>query len=153
LQLRYCLRGDLAVLVLPAPSASRRADGLWRHSCFELFVRGAGGDAYTEFNFAPSGAWALYRFRAYRQPEACVADAPAPAIEVRRDRNMFELQACLSPVVLPAAEILQIGVSAVIEAADGPLSYWALAHPADRPDFHHPDAFTLALPMDGARRN
>ena len=23
---------------------------------------------------------------------------------------------------------------------------WALAHPAGRPDFHHPDAFTLALP-------
>jgi hypothetical protein len=153
LQLRYRLRGNLGALVLPAPSVPRRADGLWRHSCFELFVRAAGHDAYTEFNFAPSGAWALYRFRAYRQPEALAAEAPAPAISVRRDAQVYELSARLSPATLPAAAVLQLGVSAVIEAADGGLSYWALAHPADRPDFHHPDAFTLLLPMDGTPRN
>ena len=30
-----------------------------------------------------------------------------------------------------------IGLTAVIETADGQLSYWALQHPAARPDFHH----------------
>lgn len=153
LQLRYRLRGDLAALVLPAPSVPCRADGLWRHSCFELFVRAAGQDAYTEFNFAPSGAWALYRFRAYRQPEILAADPAAPAISVRRDAQVYELSARLELATLPAAAVLRLAVSAVIEAADGGLSYWALAHPADRPDFHHPDGFTLTLPMDGAPRN
>ena len=33
----------------------------------------------------------------------------------------------------------RIGLSAVIETTDGALSYWALAHPAEKPDFHHPD--------------
>lgn len=41
---------------------------------------------------------------------------------------------------------LQIGLSAVIEEMDGTKSYWALAHPAGKPDFHHPDCFTLELP-------
>ncbi len=153
LLLNYCLRGELPALALPAPSVPRRADGLWRHSCFELFVRGAGGDAYTEFNFAPSRAWALYRFRAYREPAAPAADAIAPAIEVQRDAQLFELRVRLSRAVLPAASVLQLGVAAVIETADGQLSYWALAHPAGKPDFHHADAFTLTLPMDGARQN
>jgi hypothetical protein len=153
LQLRYRLRGDLGALVLPVPSAPCRKDGLWQHSCFELFVCAAGQDAYTEFNFAPSGAWALYRFRAYRQPEPMAADVPAPAISVQRDAQLYELSARLDPATLPAAAVLQLGVSAVIEAADGGLSYWALTHPADRPDFHHPDAFTLLLPMDGTPRN
>ena len=35
---------------------------------------------------------------------------------------------------------------AVIEAVDGSVSYWALAHPAGKPDFHHPDGFALQLP-------
>jgi hypothetical protein len=39
-------------------------------------------------------------------------------------------------------------ITAVIEEADGTKSYWALAHPAEKPDFHHPDGFTLQLPAE-----
>jgi hypothetical protein len=50
-------------------------------------------------------------------------------------------------VQVPAGEAdWEVGLSAVIEAADGALSYWALRHPAGRPDFHHPDCFALDLP-------
>jgi hypothetical protein len=38
------------------------------------------------------------------------------------------------------------GVAAVIEEADGAKSYWALAHPPGKPDFHHRDCFQLELP-------
>lgn len=40
----------------------------------------------------------------------------------------------------------EIAISAVIEEADGAKSYWALVHPSDKPDFHHPDSFVLELP-------
>jgi hypothetical protein len=40
----------------------------------------------------------------------------------------------------------RLGLSAVIEAVDGAMSYWALAHPSAKPDFHHPDSFVLDLP-------
>ena len=42
------------------------------------------------------------------------------------------------------------GLSAVIETIDGAISYWALAHPAEKPDFHHPDSFVLTLPESSA---
>ena len=35
--------------------------------------------------------------------------------------------------------------AAVVEETDGRLSYWALTHPAERPDFHHRDGFVLVL--------
>jgi hypothetical protein len=38
-----------------------------------------------------------------------------------------------------------IGLSAVVEATDGSLSYWALAHAPGRPDFHHAHSFGLEL--------
>jgi hypothetical protein len=33
----------------------------------------------------------------------------------------------------------------VIEDIGGGRSYWALAHPAGKPDFHHADGFTIEL--------
>ena len=36
-------------------------------------------------------------------------------------------------------------VSAVIEETDGTRSFWSLAHPPGKPDFHHRDSFALEL--------
>jgi hypothetical protein len=38
---------------------------------------------------------------------------------------------------------LHLGLSAVLEEANGRKSYWALAHPPGKADFHHADCFTL----------
>ena len=41
---------------------------------------------------------------------------------------------------------LKLAVCAVIEEMKGQLSYWALTHPGERPDFHHPGGFVLDIP-------
>jgi hypothetical protein len=74
----------------------------------------------------------------------------APEIIVRRAPDRLELDAVVRLDRLPAIQpgtLLRIGLSAVIEANDGTLSYWALNHPAAKPDFHHPDSFLLELPF------
>ena len=53
--------------------------------------------------------------------------------------------------VLLTADILQVGparasLAAVIEEEDGAKSYWALAHPPGKSDFHHTDCFVARLP-------
>jgi hypothetical protein len=49
-------------------------------------------------------------------------------------------------VAVPADKTWQLGLSAVLEEADGTKSYWALAHPpGDKPDFHHADCFAAQL--------
>ena len=40
---------------------------------------------------------------------------------------------------------LRLALAAVLEDQQGALSYWALAHPPGKPDFHHPVGFTLEL--------
>jgi hypothetical protein len=35
----------------------------------------------------------------------------------------------------------------VIEETSGGKSYWALAHPPGKPDFHHADGFVYELPV------
>src|SRR5690554_2589078 len=69
LRLSYRLVGD-AQRVIAAPPLpgvpARRRDELWRGTCCELFLRHADDAAYREYNFAPNGDWAAYRFSGYR---------------------------------------------------------------------------------------
>jgi hypothetical protein len=144
LKLRYVLRGDMSQVRLPPATASARADELWRHTCFEAFVGTPGSKAYFEFNLAPSMQWAAYRFDGYREGMDR-ADVGAPQVEVQRGDDRFELRA-----VLDLREIAdtpwRVGLTAVVEEANGGVSYWALRHPVGRPDFHNADCFALELP-------
>jgi hypothetical protein len=145
-RLRFTLRCPIARLSIPAPQISGPADGLWRHTCFEAFVGTEHGSAYQEFNFSPSGQWAVYSFSAERLRDGQVENKLsriAPWLNTtQRDDHTLELEAWLPAQALaavPASGHLRIGLSAVIESRDGQLSYWALNHPRDQPDFHHAD--------------
>lgn len=146
LHLVYSLKASQSKLRIPATVPAVRAEELWRHTCFEVFVRRAGEKGYVEFNFSPSGEWAAYRFRSYRKAGASLDEIPPPEMRVRQTARRLEVEAVINPRPLLAPNgQLQLGVSAVIEATDGALSYWALQHPSEKPDFHHPDSFAISL--------
>jgi hypothetical protein len=46
---------------------------------------------------------------------------------------------------LPRDASWRLALSAVIEETNGNKSYWALAHPSGKPDFHHKDGFAYEL--------
>ncbi|NMG53830.1 DOMON-like domain-containing protein [Aromatoleum aromaticum] len=149
LGLRYRLHGDLARLRIPSPRPVARVDGLWAHTCFECFVAAPGTGAYREFNFSPSGEWAAYAFRAYRErdDEAVPAPAAVACIVTHATGGRLELDVHLHAATLPAGNIddLQLGLTAIIEDTDGKCSYWALRHPGPAPDFHLRDSFALTI--------
>lgn len=151
LRIRYRLLGDLSRIRLPVGAAPGRADGLWRHTCFEAFLAGEDFPHYREFNFSPDGRWQAYAFAAYRDGGAMAVDA-APMIAQVTGADGLELEARLPGALLPAGRRLRLGLSAVIEDADGLLCYWALRHAPGKPDFHHPDTFALDfhLPLPSA---
>jgi hypothetical protein len=139
--LSYVVSGRIGDLRMPPVVAPARTDELWRHTCFEAFVRPSPGPAYCEFNFSPSTQWAAYGFDSYRSGMRVAAEIGAPRIEVRSSADSYTLQAALElgELSLP----WRIGLSAVLEETNGRKSYWALAHPPGKPDFHHSDCFTL----------
>lgn len=148
LRLAYAVNGDVGSLRIPPRSAPVRTDGLWQHTCFEVFLRAPDSIPYCEYNLAPSTEWAAYRFSAYREGSVPL-DVPAPRITVRADASLLMLEALMDVstlALLPEKLPWQLAVSAVIEENSGRLSYWALAHAGSKPDFHQPDCFTLRLP-------
>jgi hypothetical protein len=143
--LRYCLPGRPDSLMLPPPCPPGPADNLWQHTCCELFVATGDDKRYREFNFSPSSLWAVYDFSDCRKRDTGYTPPDAPRITMQYMADRVELTAELGPALLPAGNTLQLGLSAVIEAADGSKSYWALAHCAAQPDFHLRQSFTLTL--------
>ena len=137
----YDLTGDMARIRLPESRPAERAEGLWTTTCLEAFIRAADGTAYYEFNFSPSGRWAAYRFDSERKGMVDL-EGYDPATRFERTADGARLTA---EIPLPADAVGPVGLSAVIEDEARETTYWGLAHPSAKPDFHAPGAFVLTL--------
>lgn len=148
LAVRFVLEADMSQIVLPRTRTPGRADELWRHTCFEVFVGLPENEAYCELNFSPSGEWAIYGFVGYRRGMAPIEVRRPPRIAMRPTPRGMVLEAVTYLEELPGPKpgsTLRAGVAAVIEEKDERLTYWALTHPAALPDFHHRLGFVLQV--------
>lgn len=167
LSLSYLLRGDLAAVLLPVPTATpARRDQLWERTCFECFLGVKQTQGYWEFNLSPTGDWNVYCFQGYRQGMSRELSLNSLPVQTQHLGNQF----CLSleidlarlhrgaiagiggatPAGQESAAVLaqlplEVGITAVIQAAAGDLSYWALTHCGPEPDFHRRESFSLQL--------
>lgn len=157
LRVQYVLEGDLQRVRIPPPVAGGgRTDKLWAHTCFEAFIGVPDSPRYLELNFSPSGQWAAYRFDAYREGMT-PAPIPAPRLALRliEERLELDVEAHLDGSLFspapgsqgPGPRRLRLALATVVEDREGSLSYWAARHPPGRPDFHHPESFSLALAL------
>jgi hypothetical protein len=151
LVLSYIVTGKMSDVRMPPYMTAARRDELWRHTCFEAFVRASSSAEYYEFNFAPSKQWAAYRFSSYRSGGCVAREISATPIEVQSSLDCCILQASLDLdrlSALPRKDLWHLGLSALIEDTSGRKSYWALAHPPGKPDFHHTDCFAHEFSPD-----
>jgi hypothetical protein len=148
LSLRYSLWGDMSRIRVAAAVAGTelpgRTDGLWKHTCFEAFIRpDPSQDEYYELNFSAAKQWAAYRFTAYRAGMAPLELPGAPEISVRQTLQNLELEVAVKlPFELSRPAI---AVAAVVEEDSGRLCYWSARHPPGKPDFHHADGYVIEL--------
>lgn len=138
---------------------SARADGLWKRTCMEVFVRRAPesgqaceSDPYFELNAEPPqplAHWQVYRFDSYRRastpPEAegvCLTSVSARWLGDAPESRAWklELEAQLPPEAAewPAWEIFP---AAIVQGVDRPSgkfyeAFWASGHADGQPDFH-----------------
>ena len=143
LTLRWKVEGA-GQIILPPFAGRARTDGLWQTTCFELFVKGPGAAGYAEFNLSPSERWAAYDFAGYREG---MTDRPVPRAPVctpRRGGSVLIFDAAIPAAALPPPP-WEYGLTAVIEEAVGQKSFWAIAHPPEKPDFHDPACMAAQL--------
>ena len=143
LNLWFEVSAPISRFVVPPLSVTPvRCDNLWRSTCFECFLKGDGEEAYQEWNFSPSGDWAAYDFTGRREGMGETPLANPPYIRIEDNLTWWSLGATFT---VEAGRRWALGLSAVIEEANGVRSYWALAHGGEKPDFHDPACFTGRL--------
>lgn len=147
LKLEYCVTGAIDQVRWPEWKGVRQGDRLWEHSCFEAFVGLVDEGGYIELNFSTSGEWAGYRFDAYREGMHAIEGALATGGRSFSDGEMRVRRTVRLPEIATGGD-WRLGLSAIIEETDGGKSYWALAHPPGKPDFHDTICFAgrLAAP-------
>lgn len=136
-------------LVVPPFAGKGRTDDLWQTTCFELYLKPLGGEAYCELNLSPSERWNAYDFDGYR---AGMRERPfphEPECTIRLGSSFAIFDAAIPLAGLPDQDCA-MGLSAILEEQGGVKSYWALAHPEGKPDFHAPACFAVALAAPGA---
>lgn len=152
LQLVYRWRDWSVAPIVPARAVNpQRRDELWRTTCAEIFVALDDepyiGGPYLEFNFSPTGDWAAYRFDSTRTNMRAHVwrGNEAPRVSLAASSEALTLEVLL-PLAALSAGVHRVAYASVAQTSHG-LSYWALTHPTDRPDFHHPQSFAALLEL------
>lgn len=143
LRIRWRIEGAQD-LVVPPFAGRGRADELWKTTCFELFLRPEGQEPYVELNLSPSERWAAYAFSSYREGMKERPASREPDCTMRLGSSFAIFDAAIPHDVLPELPAT-VNYACVLEEAGGAISYWAVDHPAAKPDFHDPACFTAVL--------
>ncbi len=148
LTIHYALAGKIEDIFLSPPSDKpTRKDELWKTTCLEFFLAVKDLPQYWEFNLSPSGDWNIYHMDAYRRigfrEETSIQQLQ---FEMRKHTNDFLLNVAvdLNPVIR-VGQVLEVGVTTVIQTKEGGETYWALTHPAPEADFHLRESFILQM--------
>lgn len=145
LLLKYQISGDRSKLMIPRLEEPVRADNLWKSTCLEMFLLQPDSGSYCEYNFSPSSQWAAYAFSDYRSGMEELPLGLEPDIQLHETENGIEIDVVINVDENWISSGNYVGISAVVKALDGSVSYWALAHPEGSPDFHHRDCFVHEL--------
>lgn len=120
-----------AALRLPGPAVPKRTEGLWEHTCFELFLMEPASGTYFEFNFSPSGQWAAYRFDSYRAGRRDLEVTPPRILTGDPAQFSLAMEAHLHSLGLDAGSIRRLA--------------------EESPPTPEPERFTLSAILDDPR--
>jgi hypothetical protein len=150
LYISYKLSGDLSSIDLGEgkPHHSRVLK-LWEKTCFELFIQNSKKE-YVEFNFSPVFEWNSFYFEKKGDPLKEFQKMDGVKLDILLSLDVFHLIVEIDKKKFPVNFFdksengvfhLSAGITGVVKEKSGRLSYWALEHADQRPNFHHPDSF------------
>ena len=148
LAVHYSLTGEIENVLLPKISPlPTRKDELWTATCFEFFLGVADHPQYWEFNMSCSGDWNVYSMDAYRRVgfrEETSIQRLQFEVQNKTDWLLVDVIVDLNSII-QKEDLIQAGISSIIQTRDRNETYWALAHPNPQADFHLRQSFTLQL--------
>lgn len=135
---------DQKVILQDIKSNPSRVIGLWNQTCFEFFLKCQSTGQYIEFNISPSHDWNIFHFSKLGDELNELSEIQSLIIQSEYKDSSFTILFKADLRNLPNSfnqiSDLYISTTAVINIEDT-LSYWAIKHTDDRPNFHHPESY------------
>jgi hypothetical protein len=141
LYLSFSVKGDIKNYIFPSPSTVKRADELWKGTCFELFLAHANTKEYYEFNISPSLAWNFYSLKDYRSLPHEVQLRTEPTIQTYKEKNIYTIEYKLEEFYFESFE--SYNLTAILLSQTKERTFWSSKQMKGTPDFHNRDYFLL----------
>lgn len=143
LSLHFKISGALKSYSFPKKEKLKRANELWRATCFELFLANSKTKIYYEINISPTLHWNIYRLETYRaEPKELIVSSEA-IIKIREDEQSYEINFELECKELDLAEFDQYNLAVILLNNQNEREFWTIRPMGKSPDFHDRDGFSL----------
>lgn len=132
----YIISGNISQISLAEGRGGARKMYLWLDTCFELFIKPAGGKRYYEFNFASNGDYNIFQFDQYRGPLVESGAFSVCSRIITIDREHLHFRAEITPTDCVASGEFAFLPTMVMKLVTGEEIFYASHHSHPNPDFH-----------------
>jgi len=139
LYLSFSVKGDIDNYIFPSPSKVKRADELWKATCFELFLAHGDSKEYYELNISPSLAWNFYYLKDYRANIQEVKLSSPITLHTDKEKNSYTIECKLEGFDFKKFDTYNI--TAILLTQKEERTFWSLKPMKNIPDFHNREYF------------
>jgi hypothetical protein len=150
LKVAFELTGDLEKVLTSSPEEiPSRVIGLWKSTCFEMFIKNKKSEEYFEFNCSTANNWNVFYFpkqKAALKEFLPIANLASSSVQNKDSITVsFWIDLVKFPTSFWIEGEMNCGLTTVLESDSGELSYWALKHLDTKPNFHMEKSFIYQL--------
>ena len=140
--LTFMLNGEIKNYIVPNKEKLKRANELWKTTCFELFLANSKEEKYYELNISPTLAWNFYTLSEYRAVPKEVAEEIEPLIMSRRDEENYEITFELESKTVNFEAFDTFNLACILLSNAKKRTFWSLNPQHGLPDFHNQQSFS-----------
>ena len=141
--LHFKVKGKLEAYQFSQKEKIKRANELWRATCFELFLANSKTQSYYEINISPTLSWNIYYLEKYRAKPKEIAISSKPMIVTREDLQSYEIEFELECKELDLTKFDQYNLAVILLNKSNEREFWAINPVGKSPDFHDRGGFVF----------
>ncbi len=143
ISLHFKIIGTLKNYQFPQRDKPKRANELWKATCFELFLANSKTKTYYEINISAILHWNIYRLETYRAEPKELIVSSKPFIMVKEDEQSYEIDFELECKELDLTEFDQYNLAVILLNKQNERDFWAVNPVGDSLDFHDRGGFVF----------
>ena len=141
MKIEYEIIGDLSSYSFPKKTKQKRANELWKDTCFELFIANYSSTEYYEINTSPSTEWNAYHFTSYKKEmrESDLFSPPRISFYQSDNRYTFSFEMTFRKNIFDKELLINLAV--ILLDKEEKRHFYSINRQNSSPDFHNRELY------------